>query len=99
MVGLHAMCCGLPALLILMSALLGATSGLALLAQWSGPLHHLIHGHEVYVLAASGLLVAVGGALEFRARARTAGFPWLFAVSAACFVANVAIVAAHNFLA
>jgi hypothetical protein len=96
-VGLHALCCGLPALAML-SAAAGAAASAALIADFIGPFHAFLHQHELWVLAVSGLLVTVGAALEAWARRRPDGhgFPWLFAFSVFCFLANAAIVAAHR---
>jgi hypothetical protein len=97
-VGLHALCCGLPALVMLAAALSGAASSVALISDSVEFLHDFAHGYEVWVLALSALLVAGGGWIEVRQR-RTGhrmGFPWLFALSLSCFVLNVGIVLAHR---
>jgi hypothetical protein len=98
-VGLHSLCCGLPALALMAAALSGATSGLALGAGFIEEMHHFLHAHEVWILVLSATLVASGGALEWAARrtiGHAHGFPWLFAISALCFFLNVAIIAAHR---
>jgi hypothetical protein len=96
-VSLHAICCGLPALAMLAAAVSGATSGIAVLAGYFQPIHNFLHGHEVWILAASAGLVLAGGWLEASARRRhNHGFPWLFAFSVLCFVVNVAIIVAHR---
>jgi uncharacterized membrane protein YhdT len=99
-VALHALCCGLPALALVAATLSGATSGIAVLARWFEPLHAYLHGHEVWILGISAALVVAGGALEALARrgAHAHGFPWLFSISVACFVINVAIIVAHRAL-
>lgn len=95
--GLHAICCGLPALAMIAAAASGATSGLTLLSGSIGQIHHFLHGHEFWILAASAGLVTLGGVLELRARRQHRhGFPWLFAFSVLCFVANVSIIAIHR---
>lgn len=98
LIGLHALCCGLPALALIAAAASGAASGIALLSDSVGDLHAFLHAHELWVLVVSAALVVSGGALELHARRRGhgRGFPWLFAVSALCFLANVAIIAAHR---
>lgn len=97
-VGLHTLCCGLPALALLAAALSGATSGITLLADFIEPLHHFLHQHEVWILVVSAGLVVTGAVLELvsRRRPHNHGFPWLFSVSVLCFLANVAIVVAHR---
>lgn len=96
-VSLHAICCGLPALAMLAAAVSGATSGIAVLSGYVAPVHRFLHGHEVWILGASAGLVLIGGWLEARARRHHKhGFPWLFAFSVFCFVANVAIIVAHR---
>lgn len=92
---LHSVCCGLPALAVTLAAL--GVSGISFGGALTG-LHTLIHSHELWILGLSATLVAVGGALEWNARRshRTAGVPWLFAMSACCFVANVVIIAVHR---
>lgn len=95
--GLHAICCGLPALAILAVAVSGATSGVALFAVYVGQIHHFLHGHELWILAGSAALVVTGGWLEASARRHHKhGFPWMFAFSVFCFFANVAIIVAHR---
>ena len=95
--GLHAICCGLPALAMLAAALSGATSGVALLAGSFEEIHHFLHEHEIWVLIASAALVVTGGWLEMASRRiHRHGFPWLFAFSVLCFVINVAIIFAHR---
>ncbi len=96
-VGMHALCCGLPALFMIAVAA-GATSGLTLLSGFVAEFHHFLHAHEIWILGLSAALVAVGGYLEFLARrgSHRHGFPWLFAFSAFCFLANVAIIAVHR---
>ncbi|MGH6949301.1 MAG: hypothetical protein ACREH4_00355 [Vitreimonas sp.] len=97
-VSLHALCCGLPALALLAATVSGAATSIALLSDFVTPFHELVHRHEIWVLALSALLVALGGALEIwgRLRPHRLGFPWLFAVSAACFALNVVIVVSHR---
>lgn len=95
--GLHAICCGLPALAMLAAAVSGATSGVALLAGSFEEIHHFLHQHELWILVVSAALVVVGGWLEASSRkTHRHGFPWLFAFSVLCFVANVAIIVAHR---
>lgn len=97
-VALHALCCGLPALAMLAAAVSGATSGIALLSDFFEPFHHLLHQHELWIMAVSAGLVVIGGALEVWARrgAHQHGFPWLFSLSVLCFLINVAIIVAHR---
>lgn len=97
-VGLHALCCGLPALAMLAAAVSGAASSAALLADLVDPVHDFLHAHEVWILAVSGFLVMSGGVLELWARRgpHRHGFPWLFAVSASCFALNIALILAHR---
>jgi hypothetical protein len=96
-VGMHALCCGLPALFMIAVAA-GATSGLTFLFGFVTEFHGFLHAHEFWILALSASLVAVGGCLEFAARrgSHRHGFPWLFAFSAFCFLANFAIIAVHR---
>lgn len=98
MMGLHAFCCGLPALAMAAAAISGTTSGAALLQDRAAEFHGLLHAHEVWILVVSAGLVLIGGALEASARrARvTKGFPVMFALSVACFAMNVAIILAHR---
>ncbi len=96
-VSLHALCCGLPALAMLAAAFSGAASSVVLLADFIKPFHTLLHAHEGWILGLSASLVVVGGVLEAWSRRglHRHGFPWLFALSVACFLANLAIMAAH----
>jgi hypothetical protein len=98
MMGLHALCCGLPALAMLAAALSGATSGIALLADITGQFHAILHAHEVWILIVSAALVVSGGWLEALSRRGGAvrGVPWLFALSVLCFALNVAIILVHR---
>ena len=96
---LHTLCCGLPALAVTLTALSGAAaSGTVAFSSFFGDLHTLIHGNELWILALSAILVTFGGAMEFAARRGRAGvpFPWLYAMSLCCFVANVTIIAVHR---
>jgi hypothetical protein len=95
--GLHALCCGLPALALAAAAVSGATSGIALLSDSAGKLHEFLHQHELWILVISAALVVLGGWLEVSARRHHRhGFPWLFAFSVLCFTANVAIILIHR---
>lgn len=98
LISLHAFCCGMPALAMLAAAVSGAASSAALLSDSFGYLHEFLHAHELWILVVSAALVVTGGALELNARrgGHTHGFPWLFAFSVLCFVANVAIVVIHR---
>lgn len=79
------------------AAVSGATSGIAVLAGYFAPIHRFLHGHEIWILVASAGLVLVGGWLEVSARRHhNHGFPWLFAFSVLCFVANATIIVVHN---
>jgi hypothetical protein len=95
---LHAFCCGLPALAMAAAALSGAASGIALLPDSFTQFHHFMHGHEIWILSLSAALVVAGGWFEVRNRrnGHNHGFPWLFAFSVLCFLANVAIIAIHR---
>lgn len=97
-VALHALCCGLPALAMIAAAVSGATSGIALMADFFEPFHDLLHRYELWIMAASAGLVVLGGALDVIARRgpHNHGFPWLFSLSVLCFVVNVAIILAHR---
>lgn len=91
-VGVHVLCCGLPAALALLGVMVGALA-------WAEPvtaLHRFLHSYEPEIIALSFTLVAIGGVLEWRRRAERRGFPVLYALSLACFVANAGIVAAHR---
>lgn len=98
LIGLHALCCGLPALALGAAALSGTASGVALFSDSVGQLHDFLHGRELWILAASAVLVLLGAAMEANARrgGHSHGFPWLFAFSALCFLANVALIAVHR---
>jgi len=98
LITLHAFCCGLPALAMLAAAMSGATSGIALLADSFEGIHAFLHGQEMWILGVSAALVVIGAGLELNARrvGHAHGFPWLFAFSALCFLANAAIILAHR---
>jgi len=95
-VALHTVCCGLPALMLLVAA--SATSGIALLPDTFTQFHDFLHQHELWILVVSAGLVAAGGWLEVRSRrhGHVHAFPWLFAISVLCFFANLAIILAHR---
>jgi hypothetical protein len=94
---LHVLCCGLPALALAAAAVSGATSGIALLSQSVVAIHNFLHEHELWILILSAALVVTGGWLEASARRHhRRGFPWLFAFSVFCFVANVTIILVHR---
>jgi hypothetical protein len=97
MMGLHALCCGLPALALAAAAVSGATSGVVLLSDSVGQLHDFLHRHEMWVLAISAALVVLGGWLEVHSRRQHRhGPPWLFSFSVLCFLANLAIILLHR---
>lgn len=98
MVALHTLCCGVPALVLLVSMALGAAAGGA---AWLGAVEHVhafLHGHEVWVLALSGLLVAAGGLgeLAMRRGGDARGFPALFALSVGALALNIGVFAVHH---
>lgn len=96
-VGMHALCCGLPALAMVLAALSGTASGALLASSGLGGLHTLLHAHELWIVIASGALVVLGASLEFKARAeRGRDLPWLFLFSALCFVFNLAVIGLHR---
>jgi hypothetical protein len=99
-VGLHSICCGVPALAMVLAALSGTASGAILVSGAFARFHAALHAHEVWILVASASLVAIGGGLEVRARWRRPGqaFPWLFAFSGLCFFINLAIIVLHRSL-
>lgn len=97
--GLHALCCGIPALAMAGAALSGAASGIVLVADYTNVFHSFLHAHEIWILVLSAALVITGGALEVLSRRGAPGprgFPWLFAFSVFCFAANFVIIAAHR---
>lgn len=91
-VAMHTVCCGLPLAL----SMLGLAAGAALMG---GVLrfHQFLHGRELWLLAVSASLVAVGGVAEWRliqdGRRRVST---MFAVSLACFALNATIIAGHR---
>ncbi|HYD71740.1 MAG TPA: hypothetical protein VEF55_01285 [Candidatus Binatia bacterium] len=97
-VGMHALCCGLPALAMLAAALSGAASVGSLLPESFEQFHRLLHGYELWIVCLSAALVALGGWLEASARRHHPDqrFPWLFAFSVLCFLINVGVIAAHR---
>ncbi|OQW63146.1 MAG: hypothetical protein A4S17_07455 [Proteobacteria bacterium HN_bin10] len=95
--GLHALCCGLPALLVIVAA--SAASSVTLMSDFVAEFHDFMHRHEIWILVVSAALVGIGGWLEANARRRAGGgFPWLFAFSVLCFAINLAIIAGHRTL-
>lgn len=96
-VGVHTICCGMPALAMAAAGLSGLASGTAILAGSMASLHGLLHAHEVWLLSLSAALVALGGTLEVLARRGAAPklFPWLFALSVGCFAFNVTVILLH----
>ena len=98
MMSLHAFCCGMPLLAMLAVAVSGAASGTVLFARSAAHLHALLHAHELWILVSSAALVTIGGALEIVAGRGRRGrrLPLMFAVSVACFLLNVAIIAVHR---
>lgn len=97
-VGMHAFCCGLPALAMVVAAISGAASATTLVPDSFVQFHAFMHAYELWILAGSAFLVVLGGALELAHRRmhRHLGFPWLFAMSVGCFAANAAIIFTHQ---
>jgi len=97
MIVLHAICCGLPILALMATAASGATSGVLAFSTATNTVHSYLHGHEIWILGASVALVGIGGALELAARGQgPRNFPWLFALSVACFAFNLALITVHR---
>ena len=97
-IAMHTFCCGLPILALALAGLSGVSAGASLFVVSSQRLHGLLHAHEIWILALSGALVSGGAALEWsaiRAGVRRRPSP-LFALSCACFVFNLAILAVHR---
>lgn len=95
--GLHSICCGLPLVALALTAFAGATSGVVLFSESVSYFHALIHAHEGWILVVSAGLVVIGGWMEAVSRRHhTRGFPWMFAFSVCCFIANVTIIAMHR---
>lgn len=91
LVGMHALCCGLPAALALTGVAIGALT-------WARPiagLHAWLHGYEPEMLLLSFTLVTIGGIAEWRRRTQLRGFPKLYALSLICFLANAGMVTTH----
>lgn len=98
-VGMHVLCCGLPILAMAAAGLSSFASTVVLFARSAQEIHHWVHSYEMWVLALSASLVVAGGALEAAARRRggpAKAFPWLYALSVACFGFNVLLVMAHR---
>lgn len=96
-VTVHALCCGVPVLALILTGLSGLASAASLVAGVVEPIHAVLHSREMWILGLSAILVAIGAWLEFSARRRNHGlpFPWLFALSASCLAVNAAVIAAH----
>jgi hypothetical protein len=73
-------------------------AGFAAFEATAHDVHETLHRHELWILAVSAALVVIGGAAEWAVRqgGRRKGFPILFAISAACLIANTAIIAGHR---
>ncbi len=98
MISLHALCCGLPIVALMLAALSGASSGATAFLVVTRDIHGALHAHEIWILAGSALLVSLGGVMELAARRNgmKRGTPWLFALSLACFAFNLAIILVHR---
>lgn len=91
-VAIHALCCGAPIVLLLVASAAATAAGGFILKA-----HAFLHGHELWLISLSALLILIGGYAEWRAhRGGLRRFPALFALSCACLIANVAIVALHR---
>ena len=97
-IGLHTFCCGLPILALALAALSGAAAGTSLLVATSQRIHAALHAHEIWILVASASLVSLGAVFEVLAlrSGKRRHFSPLFAVSVACFLFNLAIIAVHR---
>lgn len=97
LIGLHGLCCGAPTLAMLAAGFAGAASGASLFSESLGKFHLFLHAYEGWIVVLSALLLGLGAALEGIARRgrRARGFPWLLAVSALCFSANLVVVLGH----
>jgi len=91
-VAIHGLCCGAPIVLLLIASAATSAAG-----GFVTQTHAFLHGHELWLIGISAALIAGGAYAEWRARqAGARRFPVLFALSLACLVANVAIVAVHR---
>ena len=97
-VGMHAICCGLPVFAMLAATVSGVASVGTLLPDSFAIFHHFLHGYEIWIVALSAALVSVGGWMEFAARraGHAHGFPWLFVFSGACFLFNLTVILTHR---
>jgi hypothetical protein len=87
----------------MLTAASGAAFGTAAFFSFTSHVHTILHKHELWILAASFSLVAIGGAMEWRARrdhssedGHAHGFPWMFTLSVFCLAANIAILVLHR---
>lgn len=95
-VGMHAICCGVPTLALFAAALSGTASATILAPDYFQEFHRLLHGYEVWILGISAGLVALGAWFEASIRhGREDGFPWLFALSVSCFLLNAGVILLH----
>lgn len=94
-VGMHILCCGVPAAMMLLAAGTGASIGLNVVAGYFQSTHAMLHANELWILALSFVFVAIGAWLEWRNH-RGRRFSPLFAASIACFVLNASIIWAHR---
>jgi len=96
-VSLHAICCGMPVMAVVLTALFGTASAATVAGAWFAPAHAALHAHESWFLGVSAVLVVAGALLEWLSRRASArsGPPWLFGLSLAALVANFAVVASH----
>ncbi len=91
-VAIHALCCGAPIVLLLVASAATSAAG-----GFVTQTHAFLHGHELWLIALSAALILGGAWAEWRARqSGHKRFPVLFALSLACLLANVAIVAVHR---
>ena len=86
--GLHVVCCGVPVLAQLI--------GLGVIASSAALAHAWIHGYEWLVLIFSGVLLALGVAMEWRASRAVFRPSWLLYVSGFCFAANALMFGLHG---
>ncbi len=96
--GFHTLCCGLPLLAALLASGALGLASIALIAGAVDAVHAVLHRHEIWILAVSAGLVAVGGLAEWAARRRglARGFPAFFVISVVCLALNAGIVASHR---
>ncbi len=94
--GVHTLCCGLPFAAGLLAMTASGASSFAFAADQLGAAHRIAHHFELWTLAFSAVLVAVGIAAEWGVARRGRRVSVMMAASCGFLILNATLVLTHH---